>query len=157
MITAPHMLTGAAIGRTFNRWWLVVPLAFGSHFILDYIPHVETAVLFNIGDKPLLRVSAEAVSISLAVTLTLWVVKNQPQKIAMMVGAITATLIDLLENLPVVGHFMETSDYTSWLYSFHHGFHHSVPHSQWPLGLATQIAVTIFAIYVCRSRKTKQL
>src|SRR3989344_878647 len=39
MLITPHALVGIAIATQFDRVWMVAPLAIGSHFILDSVPH----------------------------------------------------------------------------------------------------------------------
>lgn len=39
MTTANHALTGALIAVTIDQPYLVLPLAFASHFLLDALPH----------------------------------------------------------------------------------------------------------------------
>jgi hypothetical protein len=39
MTATNHMLTGAVIATAVQQPWLVVPLAFMSHFVLDSVPH----------------------------------------------------------------------------------------------------------------------
>jgi hypothetical protein len=39
MILIPHFLIGAAIGKTVPNIAFAIPLAFGSHIVLDLIPH----------------------------------------------------------------------------------------------------------------------
>jgi hypothetical protein len=39
MLTTPHSVTGAMIGALLPSPLLIVPVAIGSHFILDSIPH----------------------------------------------------------------------------------------------------------------------
>jgi len=39
MIALNHALTGAAIGLAVQKPYLIVPVAFLSHFVLDMVPH----------------------------------------------------------------------------------------------------------------------
>jgi len=39
MTATNHMLTGAVVAISIQQPWLVVPLAFISHFVLDSLPH----------------------------------------------------------------------------------------------------------------------
>ena len=39
MLTTVHLLFGGTIGKLFSSWWAIIPLAFFSHYILDFIPH----------------------------------------------------------------------------------------------------------------------
>jgi len=41
MILIAHMLAGAALASKINTVWLVVLLAFLSHYLLDFLPHIE--------------------------------------------------------------------------------------------------------------------
>ena len=39
MLETPHIIVGAAIALKFGNPALAIPLAFGSHFILEKVPH----------------------------------------------------------------------------------------------------------------------
>ncbi len=39
MLETPHVVVGAAIAAKIGNPFLAIPLAFGSHFILDKVPH----------------------------------------------------------------------------------------------------------------------
>jgi len=39
VLETPHVIVGAAIGAKFAHPLISVPLAFGSHFLLDMVPH----------------------------------------------------------------------------------------------------------------------
>ena len=39
MLETPHVVVGAAIATTVVNPALAIPLAFGSHFILEFVPH----------------------------------------------------------------------------------------------------------------------
>lgn len=41
MITTPHLLTGALIGVTLKDPIIAIPIALGSHVILDMVPHYD--------------------------------------------------------------------------------------------------------------------
>jgi len=41
MLTIVHLLLGAAIGKYFSNLWLIIPIAFLSHYLLDFIPHSQ--------------------------------------------------------------------------------------------------------------------
>lgn len=41
MIITPHLLVGAAIGKTINSYLLVAVFSFISHYLVDLIPHKE--------------------------------------------------------------------------------------------------------------------
>lgn len=39
MLETPHVVVGAAIAVKIGNPWLAIPLAFGSHFLLEKVPH----------------------------------------------------------------------------------------------------------------------
>lgn len=39
MLITPHVVLGAAIGSKIDNPYLIAPIALGSHFLLDKIPH----------------------------------------------------------------------------------------------------------------------
>lgn len=39
MLATIHLLFGAIIGKSFSSLWVIIILAFASHYILDIIPH----------------------------------------------------------------------------------------------------------------------
>lgn len=48
MLAATHMLAGAAVYKSTKSWkWLGLPLAFASHFILDWVPHYDLNIMQN--------------------------------------------------------------------------------------------------------------
>lgn len=57
MTATNHMLTGAVIAAAVQQPWLVVPLAFASHFVLDAFPHfgVEESDTAERNNHPLFR------------------------------------------------------------------------------------------------------
>jgi hypothetical protein len=154
MIIAPHALTGAAIATRVRRPWLAILAAFGSHFLLDYVPHIESTTLFQIGGGPAWAVlTVEAVDFLVTVGLLAWAVPGRPEWRIMLLAAFAGILIDLVESVPGGEAWFSTWGGTSWLYSFHRGFHHNVPHEQWPLGVATQAAVIVIALLVISRTK----
>ena len=150
MMTAPHMVTGAAIGSMSRRLWLILPIAFVSHFALDFIPHVEASVFF--AGRPYWVMALVAVlSASLGIGLVIWACYRKPKWKTMCAGALIGISPDLVDR--AFG-FDRVSQWpaTAWLFHFHHSsmFHHSLPDSEWRIGLPTQIAVLAIALWVAR-------
>jgi hypothetical protein len=48
MMATPHMMAGAAIGKAVGRPWVALPIAFVSHFLLDAVPHLDSATLYGV-------------------------------------------------------------------------------------------------------------
>lgn len=94
MLTTPHAITGAAIGALLPSPLLVVPLAIGSHFVLDSIPHwQETLAPYTPTKKTYIRVP---IDIALAIALVWFSVHWQPNHVSTIwLGAIMANVPDL--------------------------------------------------------------
>lgn len=41
MTATNHVVTGALIGSLTGHYWLALPIAFGMHFVLDSLPHIN--------------------------------------------------------------------------------------------------------------------
>lgn len=74
MLTTAHAVTGATIGVLIPNPWIAVPLALGSHFILDSIPHwQETLAPYVPTKKTYIRIPLDvALSVALVVLITVW-------------------------------------------------------------------------------------
>ena len=48
MTATPHILAGAAIGKVLRRPWLAWPVAFVSHFLLDFTPHLDSHAVYGV-------------------------------------------------------------------------------------------------------------
>lgn len=148
MMTAPHMAAGAAIGSVSRRWWLVLPIALAGHYVLDYVPHVESVIFYE-GRPMWAAVMVGALSAALGVILMIWAGYRRPNRRIIYAATLVAILPDLVEK--VFGDARVASwPPTAGIYSFHHTFHHSIVHGDRPLGIATQIAVIALAIWIVR-------
>jgi Na+-transporting methylmalonyl-CoA/oxaloacetate decarboxylase beta subunit len=94
MLITPHAIAGAAIGTLAASPLLVVPIAVGSHFILDSIPHwQETLAPYAPTKKTYIRIP---IDIILAATLVWVAVQWQPNRTApIVVGVVLANAPDL--------------------------------------------------------------
>lgn len=150
MTATPHILAGAAIGRGLRRPWLAWPVAFGSHFVLDFIPHLDDHALFGVergGVTPAEAASA-ILNFTLGWVLVGWLVRRQPDRRVMLGGAFFAIVIDIIDHTPRLNHWFANSVGTAWLSDFHHGFQHNVTPAQWPLGIGTQLVLAGLALWV---------
>ena len=81
MILLVHMLLGAAIGNLGINPVLAVILAFLSHYLLDFIPHIEYSIK-NIKNKNWSKAHWEFIKVFIdflsAIALILFFSKNQP-------------------------------------------------------------------------------
>jgi hypothetical protein len=93
MLTTPHAVTGAALGALLVNPILVVPVAFGSHFILDSIPHwQETLPPYTPTWKTWTRIPFDlALAVSLVALIAFWL---PDRAAAIWMGAVAANLPD---------------------------------------------------------------
>ncbi len=94
MLTTPHAVVGAAIGALIPSPWLAVPVAVGSHFVLDSIPHwQETLAPYNPTRRTYVRIIFDLMLAGLLVGL---MASWQPDRIAAVwLGAAAANAPDL--------------------------------------------------------------
>ena len=150
MLATPHMITGAAIGKMTRRLWIALPLAFVSHFALDFIPHLDSHGLFGVkgGGPTPAEAGMAALDTVFGIALVMWAVGRQPGRRTMLLAALCAAVIDLADNVPPWGPHFQAWPGTAWLSAFHHGHSHGLAADHWLLGLGTQIAVMVLALWI---------
>jgi hypothetical protein len=158
MMATPHMLAGAAIGRGLRRPWLAWPVAFGTHFLLDFAPHLDEHAMFGVehGGPTPVEATAAILNFVLGLVLVGWLVWRRPDRRVMLGGAIFAILIDVIENIPALGPWLMAWPGTAWLTEFHHAFQRNVITSQWLLGIGTQVAVVVLSLALLLGRRPAQ-
>jgi len=150
MMAAPHILAGAAIGRGLRHPWLAWPAAFGSHFLLDFIPHLDDHALFGVSGGGVTPAEAASgiLNFTLGWFLVGWLVRSQSDRRLVLGGAFFAIVIDVIDHVPRLSQWFATWVGTAWLTDFHHGFQHNLTPAQWPLGIGTQLALAGLALWV---------
>lgn len=152
-MATPHMIAGAAIGKVVRPPWLALAAAFASHSLLDIVPHLDSGAFFEEPAPTLVAVTALDVLIGASVVL--FAAHRAPRRRAMVWAAFFAVVIDLVDNVPPWNAWFHAWPTGAWINSFHHGTQHSVAPDQWPLGVATQIAVLALALWVLRRAHTR--
>jgi hypothetical protein len=149
MTATPHILAGAAIGRGLRRPWLAWPAAFGSHFLLDFTPHLDDHALFGVqgGGVTPAEAASGILNFALGWVLVGWLVRRRPDRRIVLGGAFFAIVIDIIDHIPRLNHWFASSAGTAWLSDFHHGCQHNVTPAQWPLGIGTQLALVGLAVW----------
>ncbi len=151
MTATPHILTGAAIGKVLRRPWLAWPVAFVSHFLLDFTPHLDSHAIYGVeqGGPTAPEAALGILNFTFGAVLIVWLLRRQPDRRVVLGGALFGILIDLIATIPPLGAWFKTWPGTAWLGVFHHSFQHNVTPAQWPLGIATQLVVVAIALWVC--------
>ena len=157
MMATPHMMAGAIIGRGLRRPWLAWPAAFGSHFFLDFAPHLDSHALFGAehGGPTFLEAAIGIPDFVLGALLIGWLVWREPDRRVVLGGALFAILIDLIEDVPPFGPWFKSWPLTAWLSQFHHSFQHNVTPAQWYLGVGTQVVVVAVALWLFLPRRPR--
>lgn len=154
MMATPHMFAGAAIGKLTRRPWIAYPTAFASHFLLDYTPHLDSHGLYGVpvGGPTVPEAAIAIADFVVGALLIGWLVWRQADRRVILGGALFGILIDLVEHMPLLGHWFMTWPGTAWFSAFHHGIQpHVAPH-EWLLGFGTQLLVILAALWIIRRR-----
>lgn len=114
MIIIAHILVGTLIGVIMPRqYWLVIILAFASHFLLDAIPHHEYNIqllkdraeenkgILNIfrDGSAFLVLAKIALDFFLGLAIVIFLVQSSPARNYALLGALSAALPDGLLGL----------------------------------------------------------
>jgi len=155
MLATPHILAGAAIGASSRRPWLGISLAFASHFVLDFLPHIDSHGLFGakIGGPTAGEVISASVDVLVGVVLMLALVGRRPGQRWILAAAFAAIVLDLVDNVPPWGAWFRAWSGTAWLSVFHHSIQHNLPRAQWPAGIALQLPVIGLAGWLLARRR----
>jgi hypothetical protein len=103
MLTTAHLLLGAAIGKATNNPLLTVVLAFGTHYILDAIPHYSEKPITNFQESGIkrsniLEIVVKSIEPALGIILTLVLIFrfNSTKALPMVLGSFFGWLPDLM-------------------------------------------------------------
>lgn len=139
MLTTPHLLVGAAVGASFHNPLLIVPVAAGSHFVLDSIPHVMGFIEVEDLDKK--EVAFVVGDVFLGIVLVTFLTLGNPEAELIWLGAFCAVLPDFHHTFQVIFGPDKLEKYTK----MHLKFHYKKPINLVP-GIATQIITVALAI-----------
>jgi hypothetical protein len=157
MMATPHMVAGAAVGRLLRRPWLAYPAAFASHFLLDFVPHIDSHGLFGAdhGGPTRLEAASGVTDFLVGALIVGLVAARHPGRRVMIGSAFFAILMDLAEYVPPFGPWFRSWAGAAWLTGFHHRIQHNLTPAHWELGAATQVAVLGLGLAICLAgRKT---
>jgi hypothetical protein len=145
------MVVGAAVGRVLRRPWLAYPAAFASHFLLDFVPHIDSHGLFgaNHGGPTRWEAAAAVTDFLIGALVVGLAVARRPGRRVMMGAALFGVLVDLLEYVPPLGPWLRNWAGAAWLVGLHHRIQHNLTVAHWPLGAATQAAALGLGLVIC--------
>jgi len=146
MVTSAHLFAGAAIGKLTGNFYLAIPIAFMSHYVLDAVPHYNPKAvklylkkgLQGVDKKDLLIKGIEPL---LGVLITSFIAYTQKEfALIMIVSAFFAWVPDLLV-------------FWEWKYNHNQGvitrienIHHK--HTTFFSGSIPQLIISILAFWI---------
>ncbi len=141
-----HLLVGAVIGLLVQNTPLMMLVAFSSHYILDFIPHIDPET-FATKERPYSIIQKIGFTVDvvlvIAFIVSLFLVQNKSSNI--FIGAIMGLLPDLLSPL-------ETYSVFAPLHKIHHFFHwdkRRAKYWDWYItGLVSPIIVSVICVAI---------
>ncbi len=147
MILLVHLIVGALIGQKISDPFFAVFLAFLSHYVLDFIPHVEYPI-DNIRNKQWLKSFPDFLRVFLDFCLGILIISFFLNgRLIVFIAAFFAVLPDLLNILNMI--------FENKLLQIHSNFHeknHFLKHKKisnfWRI--SSQIIVIIICIFILK-------
>lgn len=150
MLATPHLLVGALIGKLTGNYWLALPIAFASHFVLDSIPHTDAGVF---GARGEIKVTPGKVIFALIDTSigVVFVFSLSHGNSVMLAGAGAGLFTDIIDNVPLWNGWLRQKSWYQWFYRLHRFFNGGVEASgsvaKKVFGVVTQMIVLAGAIW----------
>lgn len=143
MIILNHSLVGAVLATKTESLPVAFLLGFISHFVLDAIPHLDPGTIINpFGKKEISwpKWVYGCVLIDFLITIIIfYLLRNRPDFNLMIVAAIGAVSVDVIENFP--SKFIRDLPILKQIQWLHTKVHFWLPTKMWCWGLLTSIIV----------------
>lgn len=151
MLALNHTLVGAAIGSQTDNIPVVIGLGVASHFMLDFLPHVDPGTEISGKEMRLatkyflagLDVLASLIIIVLALML-----RPQLNKTAVITGAVTALAMDIIFNVPFWNSWFRKTRPFSKIHNFHESIQKPLQKYQFSVGIPLQILIIVVSIWL---------
>ncbi len=157
MTATAHALVAAAIARAIPNPYLSIPLAFGSHFILDAVPHWDFGTNWRGRSKKMTGALAIAET-TLGITVAYFLFHGKVEPVQLLLTIIAGELPDWMEapyyiffasqNKKEPGKtaaFWEKLTYK--IYKLENVFHAK---ASYPFGVFTQVATVAFFLLLLK-------
>lgn len=139
------MLVGAAITQFIPDPFISIPLAVGSHFVFDAVPHWDGSA-----PKPPFKrrqVLTAAGDYLLGLTIIFLLTRGNFNASLLFAGAVAATLPDIFQGILSIFNYLFKKQYLASFTRFHVGIQGRLPIL---LGLTTSSVVSLLAYLVIR-------
>jgi len=150
MLALNHTLVGAAIGSQIDNIPAVIGLAVVSHFVLDFLPHVDQGSEFSREElKPTFKYFLAAIDIFASFLIIILILMARPglNSIPVITGAITGLLIDLIFNVPFWESWVKKVRPLSYIYYFHNKIQEPLKKYQYSIGIPLQLIIIFTSIW----------
>lgn len=149
MIELPHTIVGAALAAKIGNPALALPLALGSHFVLDMLPHwdphirTEKITLGELQPRTKRVIAIDVVaSLVVGILIATTVLPDIKHFIVVLLGAFLAVLPDVLEGPYFF--FNQQNRFITGLLKFQHSLQFKAPFIP---GVLTQILLSVTVLW----------
>lgn len=152
MLALNHTLIGAAIGSQIdNNIPAVISLGIASHFVLDFLPHVDPGIEIKGKEiRPVVKyfLAGFDVFISLIIIVLVFVLRPHLNRTVVITGAVTALAMDIIFNVPFwMSWFRKTWPFSK-IHYFHELIHKPLQKYQYSVGIPLQILIIVVSIWL---------
>lgn len=151
MLALNHTLIGAAIGSQIDNIPAVIGLGVVSHFVLDFLPHVDPGTEINGKEmRPVMKYFLAGLDVlaSLIIIVLALMLRPELNKTAVITGAVTALAVDIIFNVPFwMSWFRKTRPFSK-IHNFHELIHKPLQKYQYSVGIPLQILIIVVSIWL---------
>lgn len=164
MLITPHVAIGCAIGAEVSNPYLVTLLSFGSHYLLDMLPHYDSGVRHG---NPQGKITFDGwdwvlviADIVFALLMMWYFYEINFHNINILIGGIVTFMVDFLDKIFFVswknGKLSLVKDryipIVSQMNTFHKKIHYKLEQQKWYWGVIVQLIVLFVGGYICLLR-----
>lgn len=150
MLAIDHTLVGAAIGSQIDNIPAVVGLGIVSHFVLDFLPHVDQGVEIRGKEiRPVVKyfLAGFDIFISLIIIILVLMLRPQLNRTAVITGVVTALSVDIIFNVPFWNLWFRKTRPFSTIHNFHELIHKPLQKHQYNIGIPLQLLIIAVSIW----------
>lgn len=154
VLATVHLLTGAAIGLYIGNPILAFASGFASHFLLDAIPHTDSATLKHKPDRDrfsLLDYVFAFLDVTVGALILLWIlfsVVPQPPSPSIFWAALGGVSPDFIATGFKWMPGLQKNPILSWYYRFDRAIQNTAERKMWDFGVVTQLAAAGAALWI---------
>lgn len=151
MLAINHTLVGAAIGSQTDNIPVTVGLCIASHFVLDFLPHVDPGTEINGKEMRFTtKYFLAGIDVLASLIIIFLVLKLRPElnKATVITGVVAALAVDIIFNVPFwMSWFRKTRPFSK-IHNFHELIHKPLQKYQFSIGIPLQILIIVVSIWL---------